>query len=42
MVLDLALYMDESISIFGVVAIFDMAGVTWQHGLEMKPTIVKR
>lgn len=42
MVLDLVLYMDESVSIHGVVAIFDMAGVTWQHGLQMTPTIIKR
>lgn len=42
MVLDLVLHMDESVSIYGVVAIFDMAGVTWQHGLQMTPTIIKR
>lgn len=42
MVLDLVLHLDESVSIYGVVAIFDMAGVTWQHGLQMTPTIIKR
>lgn len=42
MVLDLVLHLDESVSIFGVVAIFDMTGVTWQHGLKMTPTIIKR
>lgn len=42
MVLDLVLRLDESVSIFGVVAIFDMTGVTWQHGLKMTPTIIKR
>lgn len=42
MVLDLVLRMDESVSIYGVVAIFDMAGVSWQHGVQMTPTIIKR
>lgn len=42
MVLDVVLHLDESISIYGAVAIFDMRGVTWQHGLEMTPTIIKR
>lgn len=42
MVLDLVLHLDETVSIYGVVAIFDMNGVTWQHGLQMTPTIIKR
>lgn len=42
MVLDVVLHLDESISIYGAVAIFDMKGVTWQHSLEMTPTIIKR
>lgn len=42
MVLDVILHMDETISIYGTVAIFDMKGVTWRHGLQMTPTIIKR
>lgn len=42
MVLDVILYLDETISIYGTVAIFDMKGVTWRHGMQMTPTIIKR
>lgn len=42
MVLDVILHMDETVSIYGTVAIFDMKGVTWRHGLQMTPTIIKR
>lgn len=42
MVLDLVLHLDETVSIYGAVAIFDMAGVTWQHGIQMTPLIIKR
>lgn len=42
MVLDVILYLDETISIYGCVAIFDMKGVTWRHGMQMTPTIIKR
>lgn len=42
MVLDVALHLDETISIYGAVAIFDMKGVTWRHGLQMTPSIIKR
>ncbi|XP_031633550.1 retinol-binding protein pinta isoform X2 [Contarinia nasturtii] len=42
MVLDVVLYLDETISIYGTVAIFDMKGVTLRHGLQMTPTIIKR
>lgn len=42
MVLDVVLYLDETVSIYGAVAIFDMRGVTLQHGLQMTPTIIKR
>lgn len=42
MVLDVILYLDETISIYGAVAIFDMDGVTWRHGVQMTPTIIKR
>lgn len=42
MVLDVAIYLDESISVYGAVAIFDMKGVSWLHALQMTPTVVKR
>lgn len=42
MVLDVVLNIDEAVSIYGCVAIFDMKGVTLQHALQMTPTIIKR
>lgn len=42
MILDLLLTMDESISFHGIVAIFDMTAVTWQHALQLTPTLIKR
>lgn len=42
MLLDLVLHSDETISIHGVVAIFDMKGVTLGHALQLPPTIIKR
>lgn len=42
MILDLVLHLDETVSIYGSMAIFDMAKVSWQHGLAMTPTIIKR
>lgn len=42
MALDVAIHLDESISIYGAVAIFDMSGVSWHHAMQMKPTTVKR
>lgn len=43
MILDLVLYLDESISVFGAVALFDMSNVTWAHGLQFSsPTIIQR
>lgn len=42
MLLDLVLHLDESVSIFGAIAIIDMAGVSWAHGLQMTPIIIKR
>lgn len=42
MVLDLALYLDESVSIYGAIAIVDMDNVSWAHGLQMTPMIIKR
>lgn len=42
MILDLVLHLDETVSIYGAVAIIDMAGVTWHHAIQMTPTIIKR
>ncbi|XP_055523721.1 retinol-binding protein pinta [Wyeomyia smithii] len=42
MILDLLLYLDETISIYGIVAIFDMKNVTLGHALQLPPTLVKR
>ncbi|XP_043272868.1 retinol-binding protein pinta [Venturia canescens] len=42
MVLDIATRDNETVSIHGVTAIFDMDGVTLGHGLQMTPGIVKR
>lgn len=42
MLLDLVLHSDETISIYGVVAIFDMKDVTLGHALQLPPTLIKR
>lgn len=42
MILDFILTLDESVSVHGVVAIFDMAGVGLGHALQMTPPIIKR
>lgn len=42
MILDLLLYLDETISIYGIVAIFDMKNVTLGHALQLPPSLVKR
>ena len=42
MVLDLLLTLDGSISNDGIVAIFDMNGVTLGHALQLTPTVIKR
>jgi hypothetical protein len=41
MILDFLLQSDETISIYGIHAIFDMAGVSLGHALQMTPTIIK-
>lgn len=42
MILDYVLHTDESPSLYGVTAIFDMAGVQWGHATMLPPTLVKR
>ncbi|XP_053676188.1 retinol-binding protein pinta [Anopheles nili] len=42
MILDLLMYLDESVSIHGVVAIFDMQGVTLSHALQLSPSMIKK
>lgn len=42
MILDYVLAHDESISFHGVVAIFDMKGVTAGHAFQITPAIMKR
>uniref|UniRef100_A0AAG5CN64 CRAL-TRIO domain-containing protein n=1 Tax=Anopheles atroparvus TaxID=41427 RepID=A0AAG5CN64_ANOAO len=42
MILDLLMYLDETVSIHGVVAIFDMRGVTLGHALQLPPSMIKK
>lgn len=42
MVLDLLLHLDETISIYGIVAVFDMKNVTLSHALQLPPSLIKR
>lgn len=42
MVLDLLLHLDESISVYGIVAIFDMKNVTLGHALQLTPSLIKK
>lgn len=42
MVLDLLLHLDETVSIYGIVAVFDMKNVTLNHALQLPPSLVKR
>lgn len=42
MLLDLVLHSDETISVYGVVAIFDMTGVTLGHALQLPPKLIRR
>lgn len=42
MMLDLVLAADQSISVYGIAAIFDMRGVTLAHALQLTPTLIKR
>ena len=42
MTLDLAVEMDESISVYGVTAIFDLNAITFSHATQMTPSIIKK
>lgn len=42
MILDLALEADETISVYGVVAIFDMTGVGFAHAMQLPPGLIKK
>lgn len=42
MILDLLLHLDETISVYGIVAVFDMKNVTLNHALQLPPSLVKR
>ena len=42
MLLDLVLHLDESVSVYGVSAIFDMNKVTLGHALQLNPPLIKR
>lgn len=42
MLLDLVLHQDESVSIYGVSAIFDMHKVQLGHALQLNPPLIKR
>lgn len=42
MILDYLMSQDESISIYGIIAIFDMTGVTLGHALQLPPQLIKR
>ena len=42
MILDLLLCIDPSISIYGIVALFDMSHVTIHHALQINPSFVKK
>ncbi|EAA01738.5 retinol-binding protein pinta [Anopheles merus] len=42
MILDLLMHLDETVSVHGVVAIFDMQGVTLGHALQLTPSMIKK
>lgn len=42
MVLDILLYMEPEVSKVGIMAIFDMTGVSLGHGLQMTPMHIKK
>lgn len=42
MILDLVLAADEAVSVYGVVAIFDMSGVHFGHALALPPAVFKK
>lgn len=42
MIIDLVLHLDESISVYGITAIFDMTNVTAGHAMQLPPTMIKK
>lgn len=42
MILDLLLHLDDMVSVYGIVAIFDMRGVTLGHALQLPPSMIKK
>ena len=42
MTLELALEDDETVSVFGVAAVFDLSGVTLGHAMQLTPRVVKK
>ncbi|XP_055586684.1 retinol-binding protein pinta [Uranotaenia lowii] len=42
MILDLLLFLDETISIYGIVAVFDMKNVRLAHALQLNAALIKR
>lgn len=42
MTLELALEEDETISVFGVAAVFDLGDVTLGHAMQLPPHVVKK
>jgi len=42
MTLELAMEDDETISVFGVAAVFDLSGVTLGHAMQLPPHVVKK
>lgn len=42
MTLDLAVEKDESISVYGVTAIFDLNATTFSHATQMTPSIIRK
>lgn len=42
MILDYMMYTKETISVYGIRAIFDMSGVALGHALQMTPVVIKR
>lgn len=42
MILDYLLYHDETISVYGITALFDMSNLQFSHGLQLTPPLIKK
>lgn len=42
MTLDLAIEQDETVSVYGVTAIFDLKGVSLAHARQLTPAMIKK